>query len=204
MNQGYVGLRSRRRNRYKLLFIFFILFLGLIVLINIIFQDKVTEIVVEDESFISKEENNTLIKQLESKLLRLEQRIKMRENSIIVFKDQIKVLKDNNKELNSTIEILNLEKEKGTDRLQKNIQLHENNLSEIEKLQDIIINLKKEIKDINDSYISIKTKNNNINNQLDIMENKNKILEIDKNTAIEEIKILKEKIVVLIDKIHHR
>ena len=128
----------------------------------------------------------------------------MRENSIISLKNQIKFLKDNNEELNSTIEVLNLEKEKETVRLQKNLKLKENNFLEIEKLQNIIINLKKEIKDINDSYISIKTKNSNINNQLDIMKNKNKILEIEKNTAIEDIEILKEKIIVLQDKIHHR
>ena len=82
--------------------LFFILFLGVMVLINIFTKDKVTK-VIENEDFISKEENNVSIKQLESKLLRFEQRIKMRENSIISLKDQIKFLKDNSPHPLSTI-----------------------------------------------------------------------------------------------------
>ena len=139
MSIGYIGQRSRRRNRYKLLFLFIALLLGAFVLfINLIEYSDEETITIEKSNL--NEKNNIIIKQLDSSLFKAKQNIQMRESLINSLKNKIKILEENNNEFIKGIEAINQENEK------KNNQLRKNNILEIEKLKKTINNLKKEIK----------------------------------------------------------
>ena len=210
MNRGYIGQRSRRRNRYKLLFLFIALLLGAFVLfINFIEYSDEETITIEKPNL--NEKSNIIIKQLESSLFKAKQSLQMRESLIYSLKNKIKILEENNNEFIKGIEALNQENEK------QNNQLRKNNILEIEKLKKTLNNLKKEIKKNNDSYISINEENKKIQNLTTIIENNNKTLKLQKDIAFDKIEKLKKEIVEknklinekdklinkLKDKIHH-
>ena len=217
MSRGYIGQRTRKRSRYRLLFFFLILLIGFIIFFANHIMDP-NEDLEEIDEFIFNDEDSVSIQKLETELLGLKQRLILREKLISSLKNQIKALEDNNNELIKTIKTLSLENKKN------NITLQNNNRVEIEQSQKIIDKLNQEIKNIKDNYISIKKEFSivkkeydivkkesvNIKNQISILKNNNNTLELQKNIAISKFEELKQKIIEkdklikeMKDKIHH-
>ena len=217
MSRGYIGQRTRKRSRYRLLFFFLILLIGFIIFFANHIMDP-NEDLEEIDEFIFNDEGSVSIQKLETELLGLKQGLILREKLISSLKNQIKALEVNNDELIKTIKTLSLENKKN------NITLQNNNRIEIEQSQKIIDKLNQEIKNIKDNYISIKKEFSivkkeydivkkesvNIKNQISILKNNNNTLELQKNIAISKFEELKQKIIEkdklikeMKDKIHH-
>ena len=89
MSRGYIGQRTRKRSRYRLLFFFLILLIGFIIFFANHIMDP-NEDLEEIDEFIFNDEDSVSIQKLETELLGLKQGLILREKLISSLKNQIK------------------------------------------------------------------------------------------------------------------